>query len=225
MSPRIGLPLASVSELASSMMSWPAPSATQMTACPFLSMMLCTWAATLSMLNLVSGIRHRSTTPEAMDASMAMKPDWRPMSFTIPRPHLALEASTLAASRARWDSSTAVWYPKQRSISRMSLSIDLGTPTTAILSPRFSTSLWMALAAALPPLPPTTNTMLMPHRSRRSTMRGILAAPPREVPRMVPPRSWMPSTTRRVRWSGLVLWSYSPMRPLRMPKIWSSGTP
>jgi len=43
---------------------------------------------------------------------MAMKPDCRPISFTRPRPLRALPASTLAASRARWASSTAVSNPK-----------------------------------------------------------------------------------------------------------------
>ena len=40
--------------------------------------------------------------PEAMEACMAMKPDWRPMSLTTPMPLSADAASTLAASSARW---------------------------------------------------------------------------------------------------------------------------
>lgn len=78
-----------------------------------------------------SGIRHTSTTPEDSDACVAIKPDCLPISLTIARPRNALEASTFAASRARCASSTAVSKPKQRSMSRMSLSIDLGTPMTA----------------------------------------------------------------------------------------------
>ena len=60
-----------------------------------------------------------------------MNPDCLPISLTIARPRYALEASTLAASSARCASSTAVSKPKQRSMRRMSLSIDLGTPMTA----------------------------------------------------------------------------------------------
>ena len=47
---------------------------------------------------------------------MAMKPDWRPMSLTTPMPLSADAASTLAASSARWLSSTAVSKPKHLSI-------------------------------------------------------------------------------------------------------------
>lgn len=53
------------------------------------------------------------------------------MSLTSPRPLRALLASTLAASSARCASSTAVSKPKVRSMSRMSLSMDLGTPICA----------------------------------------------------------------------------------------------
>ena len=65
--------------------------------------------------------------------------------------------------------------------SRMSLSMDLGTPTTEHSTPLASQPSWMALAAALPPLPPMTNSMLTPHRSRRFTM-DLMSAPPRDVP-------------------------------------------
>ena len=78
-----------------------------------------------------SGIRHTSTTPDDSDACVAMNPDCLPMSLTMASPRYALEASTFAASSARCASSTAVSKPKQRSISRMSLSMDLGTPMTA----------------------------------------------------------------------------------------------
>lgn len=54
--------------------------------------------------------------PEAMEACMAMKPDWRPISLTRPMPLYADVASTLAASRARCASSTAVSNPKHLSI-------------------------------------------------------------------------------------------------------------
>lgn len=65
--------------------------------------------------------------------------------------------------------------------SRMSLSMDLGTPTTEHTTPCASHSSAMAWAAALPPLPPTTNTMLSPHRSMRLTI-SLMLAPPRDVP-------------------------------------------
>ena len=63
----------------------------------------------------------------------------------------------------------------------MSLSMDLGTPTTEQRTPFFSQHRWMALAAALPPLPPTTNSMLTDHRAMRRTISSI-SAPPRDVP-------------------------------------------
>ena len=61
---------------------------------------------------------------------------------------------------------------------------------------------WMALAPALPPLPPTTKSMSMPHMSMRFTI-SRRSAPPRLVPRMVPPCSWMLSTVWLVRTMGL----------------------
>ena len=51
-------------------------------------------------------------SPEAMEACIAMNPDCRPISFTSPMPLRALPASTFAASKARWASSTAVSKPK-----------------------------------------------------------------------------------------------------------------
>ena len=65
--------------------------------------------------------------------------------------------------------------------SRMSLSMDLGTPTTEQRTPLASQARWMALAAALPPLPPTTNSMLTPQRLMRRTI-SSMSAPPRDVP-------------------------------------------
>ena len=68
-------------------------------------------------------------------ACRAMNPDCRPMSLTTPTPRKADDASTLAASSARCASSTAVSKPKHLSMSRMSLSIDLGTPMTEHTTP------------------------------------------------------------------------------------------
>ena len=59
--------------------------------------------------------------------------------------------------------------------------MDLGTPTTEHRTPLASHARWMALAAALPPLPPTTNSMLTDQRSMRRTI-SSMSAPPREVP-------------------------------------------
>ena len=81
---------------------------------------------------------------------MATNPDWRPMRRTMPTPRWALEASTLAARMARWASSTAVSNPNVLSMTRMSLSIDLGTATTEHTTPARRHSMSMALAAALP---------------------------------------------------------------------------
>lgn len=94
-----------------------------------------------------SGIRHTSTTPDDSEACVAMNPDCLPISFTIAKPLKALEASTLAASKARCASSTAVSKPKQRSISRMSLSMDLGTPMTAQVTRFFTHSVEMGRGA------------------------------------------------------------------------------
>mmetsp|Transcript_21845 Transcript_21845/g.37314 ORF Transcript_21845/g.37314 Transcript_21845/m.37314 type:complete len:251 (+) Transcript_21845:871-1623(+) len=208
MSLRMGLPLASTPLLLpSSSRSCPAPSATHTTQCPFA---LTTPSRYLSRpfspcsLKGTSGMRQASTTPDAIEACMAMKPDCLPMSFTRPTPLRALLASTLAANSARCASSTAVSNPKHLSINRMSLSIDFGMPTTEQLTSCCWHMAWIALAPALPPFPPTTNNISTPHMSKRFTISRMFA-PPRLVPRMVPPCSWMPSTLRRVSTMGLVV--------------------
>jgi hypothetical protein len=66
---------------------------------------------------------------------------------------------------ARWASSTAVSNPKHLSMSRMSLSMDLGTPMTEQMTLLRCSSAWMAAAPALPPLPPTTKQMSIPMMS------------------------------------------------------------
>ena len=60
--------------------------------------------------------------------------------------------------------------PPHLSISRMSLSMDLGTPTTQQLTSCCWHISLIALAPALPPLPPTTKSMSMPHMSIRFTI-------------------------------------------------------
>ena len=53
----------------------------------------------------------------------------------------------------------------------MSLSIVLGTPTTAIRAPRSSTTLAICIAPRMVPSPPDTKRMLIPSRSRQPTTR------------------------------------------------------
>ena len=80
----------------------------------------------------------------------------------------------------------AVSKPKVLSMTRMSLSMDFGTPTTAhgySLSAHF---LCRAAAPAFPPFPPITKTMLMPLSLMESQILSM-SAPPLEVPRSVPP--------------------------------------
>ena len=43
-------------------------------------------SASLSNEKVISGMRQTSTTPEAMLACIAMKPELRPMTFTRPTP-------------------------------------------------------------------------------------------------------------------------------------------
>mmetsp|Transcript_34796 Transcript_34796/g.71022 ORF Transcript_34796/g.71022 Transcript_34796/m.71022 type:complete len:239 (+) Transcript_34796:379-1095(+) len=206
MSLRMGFPDASLADVPSSSTSWPAPSATHSTQWPLFLSTPSRYASRPPgpcSLNLISGMSTASTTPDAMDACTAMKPDCRPISFTRPMPRRAELASTFAASSARCDSSTAVSNPKHLSMSRMSLSMDFGTPTTQQLTSCCWHMALIALAPALPPLPPTTNSMSMPHMSIRFTI-SLMLAPPRDVPSMVPPSSWIPSTVFGVRTTGLM---------------------
>ena len=68
---------------------------------------------------------------------------------------------------------------------RMSLSMDLGAEMMEQVTPALSHSRWMAAAPALPPFPPTTNSMSMAHMSMRFTI-SRMSAPPREVPYAAP---------------------------------------
>ena len=195
MSPSTGLPPASVP------VSWtyscPAPSAKQITAWPCVARRFLTCSTTPlgpSIAKGTSGMRHTSTDPDANAACMAMKPDWRPMSLTTPTPLSADLASTAAALMAFCASSTAVSKPNVLSMWRMSLSIVFGMPTTETLSPRLAHSALIALAPAWLPLPPITNTMLIPCRSMESTIFGT-SPPPRPQPTMEPPRSCTQNTT------------------------------
>ncbi len=76
---------------------------------------------------------------------------------------------------------TARWCRFEERSQRMSLSMDLGAEMMEQVTPALSHSLWMAAAPALPPLPPTTNSMSMAHMSMRFTI-SLMSAPPLEVP-------------------------------------------
>ncbi len=59
--------------------------------------------------------------------------------------------------------------------------MDLGAEMMEQVTPALSHSRWMAAAPALPPLPPTTNSISMAHMSMRFTI-SLMSAPPLEVP-------------------------------------------
>nr|GMC98935.1 hypothetical protein Iba_chr05eCG0910 [Ipomoea batatas]GMD64513.1 hypothetical protein Iba_scaffold49309CG0010 [Ipomoea batatas]GME05814.1 hypothetical protein Iba_scaffold3421CG0050 [Ipomoea batatas]GME10557.1 hypothetical protein Iba_scaffold10236CG0020 [Ipomoea batatas] len=71
-------------------------------------------------------------------------------------------------------------------MSRISLSMVFGTPTTATFRRLLTTSLWIALAPACVPFPPSTKSILIPLCSILSTM-SVTLGPPRETPNKLPP--------------------------------------
>ena len=101
-----------------------------------------------SMAKSTSGIKQTSTSPDASEACMAMKPLCRPISLTTPTPFKADLASIAAALIAFCASSTAVSKPNVLSMCRMSLSMVFGMPTTETASPRAAHSSEMASAPA-----------------------------------------------------------------------------
>ena len=96
MSPYLTFPEASRSPRAA-MRSWPAPSATTMTAWPRRSSRWRSAANSLSSVNGTSGIRQKFTWPSTSTQYAAMNPESRPISLTRPIPLRAPSASTLAA--------------------------------------------------------------------------------------------------------------------------------
>lgn len=78
-----------------------------------------------------------TTSRLARVACMAIWPQSRPMSLTIPTHWCVLSASTCAALMALCASSTAVSNPNDLSMIGMSLSIVFGMPDTATGKPRF----------------------------------------------------------------------------------------
>ncbi len=97
----------------------------------------------------------------------------------------------------------------------MSLSIVFGTPTTDSVMPRRSASSAIRCAPRRVPSPPMTNSTLTPSRSSVATI-AAGSWPPREVPRMVPPRLWMSATTSWLSRSGSQP-STRPRKPSRKP--------
>ena len=59
--------------------------------------------------------------------------------------------------------------------------MDFGAEMMEHVTPALLHSFWMAAAPALPPLPPTTNSMSMAHMSMRFTI-SRMSAPPLDVP-------------------------------------------
>jgi len=119
------------------------------------------------------------------------------MSFTSPTPLGVEAASVCAAAMDSAARANAVWNPKLWSMYGMSLSIVLGTPTTARGWSRAAAASAMRWAPRSVPSPPMTNRMQMPRRSRVAAMSSGSWSP-REVPRTVPPRVWMPATSAGV---------------------------
>ena len=178
--------------------SWPAPSATRMTAWPLSCRRFfrssrrpfSPWRS-----NGASGMRQKLTSLCASEVWAAMNPLSRPMTFTSPTPLTAFLASMWAQRTTGTAIETAVSNPNDVWMNARSLSIVLGTPTTEIFSPRFLISSEMAYAPFWVPSPPIVKRMLTFMRSRVSTMSEVRSPPPRALPRIVPPFFWISSTT------------------------------
>ena len=96
MSPYLTFPDASRSWLFA-IRSWPAPSATTITAWPRRSSRCCSADRNPSRVNGTSGTRQKFTWLLTSAEYAAMNPESRPMSFTSPIPLRAASASALAA--------------------------------------------------------------------------------------------------------------------------------
>ena len=134
----------------------------------------------------ISGIKQQSTSPLASAACVAIKPDCLPISRTKPIPFFALRASIAPHRIALIASSTAVWNPKVRSRSKISLSMVLGMPTMAVFMFRARHIRSIASAPAWLPLPPMTNRKSRSIVSMESTI-SPTSDPPRELPKIEPP--------------------------------------
>ena len=141
---------------------------------------------------------------EASAAWQAMKPEWRPISFTRPMPLRAPVASTWAPRIASTAAAKALSKPKLRSMKWMSLSIVFGMPTTAIGQPApldLGDDL-VAPRAACRRRRSRTATPI-PSATRRSTI-SPGSWLPRDVPSIVPPCWWISLTIAGVEPDRLV---------------------
>ena len=134
------LPEASSALVSAASKSCPAPSATAMTVCDFVSIRCFNAGRKASSLSGTSGISAKFTSWLAIVAPAVTNPAWRPISFTSPMPPGTLRASVCAQSSTRAASSTALANPKVRETNATSLSIVFGTPTTESACPRLRAS-------------------------------------------------------------------------------------
>mmetsp|Transcript_54881 Transcript_54881/g.153076 ORF Transcript_54881/g.153076 Transcript_54881/m.153076 type:complete len:274 (-) Transcript_54881:199-1020(-) len=208
-------PPASVSPDAWMMVS-PQPSATTTTACCLRRMRFATWSKNFGKETFISGMRQTSTCRLANDAVAAIHPQWRPMSLTRPMQFPFVVASTCAEAMAFSASVHAVLKPKLWSKTGMSLSMVLGTPTTAHSWPSAVISLKIDHAPLWVPSPPSTKNCLM---FRRCMTLAISACGgfPRSETRMLPPCRWMSCTASSVRRTHSSSFT-QPLKPPRMPQ-------
>mmetsp|Transcript_107750 Transcript_107750/g.187004 ORF Transcript_107750/g.187004 Transcript_107750/m.187004 type:complete len:213 (+) Transcript_107750:3769-4407(+) len=134
----------------------PQPSATTITALPLVRIKCRACVNNLGKDNCISGSRQTSTCLAARVASMAMKPQCRPISFTKLMQFVLHVASVSAASMAFFASMLAVLKPKDLSRIGMSLSMVFGTPTTAAPCPIACMLLKISIAPRWVPSPPST---------------------------------------------------------------------
>mmetsp|Transcript_94249 Transcript_94249/g.211296 ORF Transcript_94249/g.211296 Transcript_94249/m.211296 type:complete len:341 (+) Transcript_94249:103-1125(+) len=193
----------------------PQPSATTMTAWPWVCMRASACARTFSRSISISGIKQMSTCRAARAAFMAMKPQCLPISFTRPM-QLALQtASTYAESTAFTASVHAVSKPKVWSNMGTSLSIVFGTPTTAHSWPIAVMASKLCMAPLWVPSPPSTKycrMFIFAMTLAISEWGGL----PRSLTRTLPPFTWMSCTYSSV--SSIHLASFThPLKPPMMP--------
>mmetsp|Transcript_36678 Transcript_36678/g.98300 ORF Transcript_36678/g.98300 Transcript_36678/m.98300 type:complete len:217 (+) Transcript_36678:1339-1989(+) len=190
-------PDASRSESSSPASNWPAPSATTRMTLSLSSSLSARNSSRPSSplsVNATSGMSTQSTSREPRVACMAMKPDKRPISCTMPTPRGKLCVSVTAELIASCAASTAVSNPNDLSMMGMSLSTVFGIPTTDIFSWRRRASSAIRDAPRMVPSPPIMYTWLIPLASSLSTMASV-SCPPRDVPSIVPPNRWIWSTS------------------------------
>mmetsp|Transcript_59552 Transcript_59552/g.169407 ORF Transcript_59552/g.169407 Transcript_59552/m.169407 type:complete len:233 (-) Transcript_59552:2612-3310(-) len=168
----------------------PQPSATTITAWPcfFMSFMAC--VKTFGKEMFISGSMQMSTLRADRVPCMAMNPQCRPISFTSPMQFVLLVASTYADAIAFSASEHAVLKPKDLSMIGMSLSMVLGTPTTATSWPISCVHLKVSMAPVWVPSPPMTKYCVMFIFWSDFAM-SICSGLPRSLTKMVPPCMWM----------------------------------